>query len=272
MNRNPAHHRILYGAFLFGLAVLAVGVVMGLQSDDAWITAAAIVLQTLGSSIAFPILVSFTYDRLRERWLGDAVWRIFGELADAGIERVYRDREFDPNRENAQTRLSEEFRAHRNGEVRMMGASLRVFFNPLGPFQRDIEQMLGESRGDVVIRALIQRSGSPAIRDRIEAEQPGLPAGQPAQGERDADSSIAAVVRINAAQGDHITMRRFQPAPYCTAVIFPHIAYYSPNLLTAEVPVRLPMILFRAGSHGYQVLSSSFDYLWNHHETVQATP
>lgn len=131
-------------------------------------------LQSLGAAVLFPILVSYAYDRLRERWLGDEAWRLFSELADAGIIRVYRNREYAANRDNAQSRLSSAFVSCKVGEVCMMGPTLRVFFNPLGPFYADIAEMLRNGGGNVTIRALIERPESPAVADRTEIEEPTL--------------------------------------------------------------------------------------------------
>jgi hypothetical protein len=215
------------------------------------------------------VLVSFAYDRLRERLLGDEVWRLFAELADAGITRVYKDREIAHGRDNAQTRLSEEFRQFKEGEICIMGPTLRVFFNVLGPFQPDIQTMLKDGRGSIRMRALIERDDSPSVADRTAVEEPHLPPGETPQTQRDASATVAAMRTMGTKIGHYITLRRFMPAPYCTAVIFPHVAYFSPNILAPEAPVRLPMILFRSGSHGYNMIKASFEYLWKHPETLQ---
>lgn len=158
MTPSVVHQKFLYLCAALGFAVLVSGLAVGVLTESRLWALSAVVLESLGSAVLFPILVSFSYDRLKEKWLGDEVWRIFNELSDAGISRVYKDRETSPRRDNAQTRLSEEFRSFENGEILMMGVSLRVFFNPLGPFYRDIETMLRETGGRV-------RSGrSSAIR------------------------------------------------------------------------------------------------------------
>jgi len=257
---------ILYIALALGLVILSVGVVLSLSTNQAIFTAIAIILQTLGSAIVFPILVSFAYDRIRERWVGDTVWRIFGELTDAGIDRIYPNRESAPHGEDAQTRLSLEFLATRNGEVRMMGPSLRVFFHPLGPLHDDIRKMLTNGGGKVRIRALIQRTDSPAFRDRVAIEHRDLPPETQSQGERDVNNTIAEIRRLNASLGELIKLRQFMPAPYCTAIISPNLAFISPNILSPDVPVRLPMIVYRASSNGYRVIEASFEYLWTHEE------
>jgi hypothetical protein len=272
VNKVRPHLWLLYAGAGAGFIVLVSGALVGLLGTTEATRLVAVVLQTLGASILFPILVSFAYDKVRERWLGDEVWRLFGELSDAGIIRVYRDREFAPGRDNAQTRLSEEFRGHSDGPIYMMGPTLRVFFNPLGPFYRDIETMLRSSNGKVTINALIERPDSLAVVDRTAIEEPNLTPHDKPQTERDADSTIATARNMSATIGRYINLRRFLPAPYCTAIIFPSVAFYSPNILSSHVPARLPMILFRAGSHGYDVLRASFDHLWGHPDTQQTLP
>ena len=292
MPKDTRHVGILYIGAAIGFTLFVSGVTIGVLSPTRieplkqlspngivaverpafWPSVGSIVLQALGAAVLFPILVSFAYDRFRERWLGDEVWRLFGELADAGITRVYKDREFAPGRDNAETRLSEEFRQFSSGEVCLMGPSLRVFFNVLGTFHHDIENMLVNGHGNVHIRALIERDDSQAVRDRTGIEEPSLIPSEEPQTQRDARATVAAVRGITKRIGSHIALRRFLPAPYCTAIIFPHVVYFSPNLLAPVVPVRLPMILFRSGSHGYDMLRLSFEHLWTHPETIQVVP
>lgn len=272
MTSNASPRKVLYVGAIVGFIALVTGQVMSLAIDNKVSIVLGVTLQALGSAIVFPIFVSYSYDKLRERWLGDEVWRLFAELADAGIVRVYRDREFSPGRDNAQTRLSLAFNEAKSGEICMMGPTLRVFFNPLGPFYREIAEMLTRGGGDVTIRALIERADSPAVADRTTIEEPHLSSRDKPQTERDAESSIATIRSLTGTIGPCISLRRFLQAPYCTAVIFPDIAFYSPNLLAPVVPVRLPMILFRSESHGYRMLRASFEHLWNHPETQSVLP
>ncbi len=264
------HRRVLYAGAAIGFALFVVGISITNSVDGTAGSIVGLALEALGASILFPIVISFTYDTLRERWLGDEVWRLFGELADAGIARVYGDREMSARADNAQTRLSDEFRGLSSGEVLMLGVTLRVFFNPLGPFYKDIEAMLRAGGEDVHIKALISRSDSLEVAERCHIEQPNLDDGEGPQIHRDIESSVATVRSMTQVLGPAITMRQFMPAPYCTAVVFPHVAFFSPNILAPEAPVRLPMILFRSDSHGYQMICASFDYLWNHERTIDA--
>jgi hypothetical protein len=261
--------RFLYFAASLGFMILVSGVALGLLVAGKASILGAVILQTLGASILFPIIVSVTYDRLRERWLGDEVWRLFNELSDAGISRIYKDRENSANLDNAQTRLSNEFRDFENGEVLMMGVSLRVFLNPLGPFYRDIETMLRNGQGRVRIRALICDPKNADIPVRAAIEETGREHAHKPQIERDIESSVVTAGALNSSIGDYIRLSFYMSAPYCTTIIFPHVCYYAPNLLAPRAPAGLPMILFRSGSHGYKMIRASFEYLWERPETTQ---
>jgi len=260
--------RVFYIAGAFGFALLVVGTTVGLTHKSAPVLLAAL-LQGLGSAILFPILVSYTYDKLREKWLGDEVWRLFAELSEAGISRLYKDREVSNHGDNAQTRLAAEFQKFEAGEICIIGVTLRVFFNPLGPIYPDIEMMLRNGKGRVTIRALISDPESPEIHHRATMEEPNRPESQTRQTDRDTESTVATIRNLVRSVGAKAKLKYFQPAPYCTAVIFPHVAYYSPNLLAPVAPVRLPMILFRSGSHGYKMLQASFGYLWDHPDSKE---
>jgi hypothetical protein len=270
MELFDSRRRYLYLWTCIGFSIFIVGISLSVTGHGVLYIVLSTILVTLGSSILFPILVSYSYDRLRERWLGDEVWRLFGELSDAGITRIYKDREMSSSEDNAQTRLAREFRDLEQGDVRMIGVTLRVFFNPLGPFYHDIEAMLENTDGKVSVQALISSPHSPEVAYRTAIEEPGKMASHKSQTERDSESTVATVRNLAHKLGPRIDMRFFMPAPYCTVVIFPHIAYVSPNILAPQAPVRLPMILYRHGSHGYKMLEGSFAFLWNRGDTESA--
>jgi hypothetical protein len=253
----------LYIAGSVGLFLFLLGVALGVLAHSHALYVAGVASQALGSAVLFPVAISLVYDRLRERWLGDAVWRIFGELADAGITRVYRDREAGTNADNAQVRLKADFHDHDRGLVRMMGVSLRVFFNPIGPFFEDLQALMRNTVGDVAICALTSDPISTEALERAAIEEPGRRKDVTAQIVRDIESTVASVQRLVAEHGPRVELRQFKQAPYCTAILFPHVAYFAPNILAPIAPVRLPMILFRHGSHAYQMLELSFQHLWD---------
>ncbi len=259
--------RVLYLAAGLGLTFFTTGIAIGMLGDSHALFIAGVAVQALGAAVFFPVVVSFAYDRLREKWLGDEVWRLFGELADAGIARVYRDREYYEGRENGFSHLADTFISTHQGEVRLMGPTLKVFFNTASPMYSSIEQMLRHANGHVTVRALISREDSEAIHDRIAVEQPTLHSDEVSQTKRDCDSTLASAKTLKDQFKCSLDVRRFNQAPYCTAVLFKEMAFFSPNLLAPQVPVRLPLIVFKAGSHGYRMVEESFNWLWHHPET-----
>ncbi len=259
-----SHNRVLYFAAAASLALLCGGVVNGMVGNPSTSRIVlSILITTLGSSILFPVLVSFAYDRLRERWMGDEIWRIFTELADGGIIRVYRDREHSEHADNAESRLKNEFNTFSSGELRMIGVSLRVFFNQMGVFYPEILTMLNRSKGAVKIMALISSPESPEVKNRGLIESKSKDSSYSAQIVRDIESTIVSVKNLLTDAPQTVALREYLEAPYCTAIIFPDKCYFSPNILCPMAPVRLPMIVFRAGSLGYTRLKQSFDYIWS---------
>lgn len=51
-------------------------------------------------------------------------------------------------------------------------------------------------------------------------------------------------------------------APYFTAVIFPDICYYTPNMLYPDVPVNMPTHSFVSGGPVYNKILTHFKFLW----------
>jgi hypothetical protein len=251
-----------------GLALFCTGIAIGILAKTHWLYIVGVATQSIGAAVFFPVAVSFAYDRLREKWLGDEVWRLFGELADAGIARVYPDREYRAGQENGQRRLAEAFTATHEGEVRLMGPTLKAFFHTSSPLYSAIEQMLRDAKGAVTVRALIEREDSQAIRDRIEIEQPELAPGEESQTKRDCDTTLASILTLERKLKCTLKVRRYNQAPYCTAVLLPDLAFFSPNLLASEVPVRLPLLVFKAGWQGYRMIKSSFKWMWDHKDTT----
>lgn len=58
----------------------------------------------------------------------------------------------------------------------------------------------------------------------------------------------------------HARTSKFEP--YFTAVIFPDICYYTPNLLSPDHPVNMPMLSFVSGKMTYQKIIEHFKFLW----------
>ena len=61
---------------------------------------------------------------------------------------------------------------------------------------------------------------------------------------------------------NHLFHGEFDSAPYCTVIIFPDRAFYTPNILSSEVPANLPMIVFHKSSEAYEKLVDYVEFLW----------
>ena len=202
----------------------------------------------------------------------DTQTQMVDDLTAFGIRHVYPHREPTVNPDNALTRLRGAFRAHQAGTVRMMGVSLRVFFNHLGPFYSDIDTLLSTAEKGPSLQALTLHPDCAESEERAQIEEPGIQGLATPQIVRDIESTAATIRRMVNAHGPHIELRQFRQAPYCTAILFPGVAYFSPNILAPAAPVQLPMVLFDADSHGYRMLTLSFEFLWQHASLVVPAP
>ena len=236
---------------------------------NTFILIVAVLLSQAASSIFFPILVGFFYDRIKEEESGSAIWKVFKEFSDGGIVRIYKDREDNPNTENAVMELRQAFLNHREGQVKLIGVSLRVFFNPAGSFYKAISEIAsaskappakGSKKSEIQLKALISHPESAEVINRGKFESSGK-----------TEPLIKSEISLTAGSIKHLQSNfpdaniqygYYREAPYCTLVVFPDKCYFSPNILSKTVPVRLPMIIFRSGSHGYNVLNAYFDELW----------
>lgn len=241
--------------FFLSLSILVISVVVGLvHHEKTSCQYASIILITLSSSILFPLTVGYFYDKIRERREGQSIWRLIREFVDGGIWRVYKDREGNEAKENAENDLVKSFNKQSKGEIKIIGVTLRVFFHETSHFyQRCIKDFW--SSKSAKMRALICHPDSPEILHRAEIEEPSSI-------KADLNATIGSFCKLISSKGALIEYGCYSSAPYCTLIIFPDKCYFSPNILSQEAPVRLPMIVFRAGSHGYKVLENYFDYLW----------
>ena len=262
---NILRQPLIVGWLSVSFIVMLVSILLSIfVPSNLFVVIIAVLLAQVSGSVLFPILVGYFYDKIKERETGEAIWRLFKEFSEGGILRVYKDREENENPENALSDLRNTFLGHANGDVKLIGVSLRVFFNPTGPFYEGISSIAqrGTIDSNIKIKALVSDPSSPECVNRAKVETPGLP--DPLI-ERDISLTIANLEYLKGkSREDLVQYGYYQEAPYCTLVIFPGRCYYSPNLLSAVVPVRLPMIVFREGSHGYDVLNRYFDHLWEH--------
>jgi hypothetical protein len=193
--------------------------------------------------------------------------QVFKDFSEGGILRVYKDRERSNNPENAENDLKTAFKEHNNGEVKLIGVTLRVFFNTAAPFYQDITEIVRRAQVEksIKIKAIISHPDSYEVAARAEIEEPISTDLKDSLIVREISGFVKNVHNLNNSYPRHdvIDFHYCMSAPYCTAIIFPDKCYFSPNLLCKTAPVRLPMIIFKAGSHGYLVINEYFEYNWN---------
>lgn len=248
----------------FFLLVLS-GVLIYLAPKELpWIILTIIMAQ-FSASIFFPIIVGYFQEIFKEKEAGETIWRAFREFSEGGILRVYKDREGNEFKENALTDLKKAFGEHRNGKVKLIGVSLRVFFNQTGPFYSNITNIcdLHKINENILIQALVcNANNNPEVMNRAKIETPDR-LNDPLI-KIDINSTIVSIQNLNKLYGTgSIKYNQYLSAPYCTAIIFPSKCYFSPNLLSPIAPIRLPMIVFAMNSPGYLKINNYFDYLWN---------
>jgi hypothetical protein len=264
-------HPIVLIWFIVAIIAMIVSVLLSYFAANSpfWVIT-AILMSQAASSIFFPILVGYFYDTLKEKESGDIIWQVFKDFSEGGIIRVYKDRELSESAENAEVDLRRAFESHADGEVKLIGVSLRVFFNQTGPFYRSILHIAlrAQQNRRIRIKALVSHPDSPEVKCRAEIETPQM-LKEPLI-RRDILTSIANMQHINDQfEVDTVEYGYYSSCPYCTLVVFPDKCYFSPNLLSTDAPVRLPMIVFKAGSHGYEKLNYYFDYLWARRTPVE---
>ena len=116
-----------------------------------------IILAQFSASIFFPIIVGYFHEKFEEREAEETIWRVFKEFSDGGILRVYKNREESKFKENALIDLKKAFDEHRNGKAKLVGVSLRVFFNQTGPFYPSIANIcnLHKIKESIIVQALV---------------------------------------------------------------------------------------------------------------------
>lgn len=225
-----------------------------------------ILLAQASGSILFPILVGYFYDKVKERESGETVWQVFKDFSDGGILRIYKDREKDDNNDNADNDLRNAFKNHKKGEIKLVGVTLRVFFQTTSTFYPEINEVLlrGENESSIKLKAIISHPDSNEVKFRADVEEKSLIELKDSTIVREICSSVQYMQKLKGQcwKEEMLEFCFSMSAPYCTAVIFPEKCYYSPNILSDKVPVRLPMIIFKEKSHGYDVINNYFNYLW----------
>ena len=279
------------GVFLFfGLIVL-----QGTGSSYMLKTVANISVQ-IGGSFFFALTVGWIVDKLRNIQGYSVLWEFSQEFGKGGVYTFYSDR-----KGRAETALEEAFETHRNGDVLIAGASLRFFLAPSGHLYERIKMMLGTKNNSVQLRVLFCNPSDNLelpIRSFVEEfnqdgtfskhspfdwkrkiafsfkrfeenffHEHGIHAEEDKklrviQDLESTRSGIKALKGISTHTPNTISHREIRSAPYCTVAIFPDKAFYTPNLLSTETPVNMPMIEFHKYSHVYLKLLEYFEFLW----------
>jgi hypothetical protein len=257
MFTDPKISFIFYASIILLIVSISIGITC---PDKIGCNLTAAILAALASSVFFPLIAGYFYDKFREGREGPLFWRIIDQFIDGGILRIYKDREEETGIGNAQEDMRNAFNEHHSGEIQMIGVSLRVFFHSPGPSYNYVNALA--QRNGVKIRVLVCSKQAPEVENRQRIE--GVPGNYLGMA-GDIQITIDMMEKINAKYaGGRLEYGFYNSAPYCTCIVFPEKCYFSPNIPSEETPVRLPMIVFRKDSHGYDVLKKYFLYLWEH--------
>ena len=246
-----------YGYELLSIALRQIGV-------------ATFIASTVG------VFFSEYYSKVREEDLRKELMAIVTQameerhsLEEAGIVTIYPDR-----KGKAIADLREKLESVEEGTVRMIGATLRIFFNPGSDFT-DIIHRIINTKPKVKFQVLLLNVNSLQALYRSEAETVGGTfkddedyrnrSGQFFESERSR-------VQINSlnegvrSREPPIEVRYYDTAPYCLLVMFDDVCYTSQYIYgdsNAQVnTVKLPQITFKAESNAYKKFKWHFDFVW----------
>ena len=226
------------------------------------VTIILVFVSQLASCFFFPIIVGYYIDKEKAKNDFGVINSFYQDFSEGGIIRVYKDREQSQQADNGLTALKSAFAEHQKGTVKLIGVTLRVFFNQTGPFYDYIEDLCQKSNSNnsIKIQVLINSEDAPETVNRGNIESPNH---NPSTIITDMRSTKQQISLLNIRSNSNaIEYREYNQAPYCTAIIFPDKCFISQNLLCERAPVKLPLIIFKKDSHGYDVINDYFNYLW----------
>ncbi len=254
------------------------------------------VLVQIGGAFFFALTVGWVIDRVRDMEGYTVLWLFSQEFRKAGVLSFFASRGF-----YAETALEHAFANHRKGEILMVGPSLRLFLAPGQHFYEPIRRVLTRKDLKISVWAVSscpERNHELPLRSFVEEfnQDGSFPKSEPfdwnkklsfsfeqfeenffdkhglgaASQQRvrvihDLEATRAGVRELQGiakGAGNHIHHREFRFAPYCTLIIFPDRAFYTPNLLSSEVPVDMPLIVFHKSSDAYTKLRNHFEFIW----------
>lgn len=248
----------------------------------------------MGGAFFFALTAGYVSDALQQA-KGYHSGRMFEEEnRKAGLLNFYADRDG-----GAKTDLDKAFEVQEEGEVLMIGASLRKFFASGQPHEKAVKKLLG--RNGVSVRAVFSNpegNRELPVRSFIEVFNRGAYSPKVGKGTfdmkeeidfdfddfvenfykkygvnkshtRTIDDLIAAkrgveedLSYVAEGAGSSIKHRLSNSAPYCTVIIFPDKAFYTPNLLSKKMPVNFPTLVFEKPSEVYERLVEYFEFQW----------
>jgi hypothetical protein len=251
-------------------------------------------LAQLGGAFFFALTAGYIFERIRNAQGYSVLWLFSHEFRKAGVLAFYSDR-----KNNSEKALEEAFERQNEGEVLMAGASLRLFLASGHNFYYWTHKIL--NRKGISIRAISSNPDSNCelpIRSFIEEfnQDKSFPKDSTFDWKKERDFSFDEFVErffknhgtkappeeklrvisdleatrtgvrelkgVAKGAGNSIKHRESKSAPYCTVIIFPDRAFYTPNLLSSNVPANMPTLVFHRSSEIYEKLVEYFEFLW----------
>jgi hypothetical protein len=242
----------------------------------------------LGGAFFFALTAGYIVEKIRSSEGYSVLWLFSQEFRKAGVSQFYSDR-----KGQSEKALEEAFNSHFEGEVLMAGASLRLFLATGQHFHDWTSKIL--SRKNVRVRAVFcspEGNDELPLRSFIEEfnQDKNFPKDSPFDWSKKINFSfeefkqdfyrdpknelrvindlmatrrgITALKGLTKSIGSSIDHREIRSAPYCTVIIFPDKAFYTPNLLSEKSPVNMPTLVFHKTSEVYKRLKEYIEFLW----------
>lgn len=250
----------------------------------------------VGGAFFFSITVGWAIEKIRLIKGGSDIWLFSQEFQSSGLLGFYADRGG-----SAEAELEKEFANFKEGEILLVGASLRLFLGPGLRYYKSLDKIIKEkgpnkrtikavfcnpnSNKELPTRAFVEEFNQDGSTPKTGPfdwlssktislndfnsdffEKYGLMTAPENRSRvvHDLESSRQGYRALKgySAPSNSIEGRLTNYAPYCTAVIFPNKVFFTPNLLSEKVPVNLPTLVFHKNSDTYQHLYSYFNFLW----------
>ena len=191
---------------------------------------------------------------------------IYKNLAEAGVLDFY------PSRKGKATDdLRIKLRNVDNGTIRLMGATLRVFFHPGSDFTSTLDYII-RNKPQVKLEVLLLNPNSPEALRRSEAETGAEFTSEAMYHEKSMQYNDLLITKQQIAKfnglvtGHQPIEVKFYDAPYCFLVIFEDQCFVS-QYIYGDVPTQihtleLPLVKYREGSISYNRLKWHFNHVF----------